>query len=293
MINMYDVHWPYLPGRESHERWVEPYDGPLTGYLFRGDGWDPKHRIGPDDRRHARELYDAETWDLDREVGAFLDALDLDTTALVITSDHGEAFGEGGEWEHNDILECQVRVPLLVRPAGGLAGRVADAPTSGVDVAPTLLDLAGLLDPGAVRTEDEARSPEPAGEEGPRARFFGHSLLGEIPERVLLVEDRDHLDPELVGIAIYSKPYKLLREGLGEQLEWKLLSLTGTLPGSIDVSEEQSEVLEQLRARLALERSAWGADDELDRQGLEVSNNAALQALGYGGDTGPPGGVQP
>ena len=37
-VNLYDVHWPYLPGPDGMAL-VNEYTGPLDGYLFRSDDW--------------------------------------------------------------------------------------------------------------------------------------------------------------------------------------------------------------------------------------------------------------
>jgi len=266
LINMYDVHWPYVPAPEARERWVRPYDGPADGYLKRSDRYRKEYKLRGPDRLHVRDLYDGEMWSLDREVEAFLAAIDLDRTAVVITSDHGEAFGEGGRWEHDDILECQVRVPLIVRPAGGIAGHRSDVPASGVDVAPTLLALAGL---------------EPLAGEGPGPRFDGIDLLAADAHRSLLVEDRDHLDPLDVRLALYEGKWKLLRLGLGTGLTWELFDLEADPEGLSDVAADHPDVVEELKGRMEALRAAWGADDERDLlQGGDV-NAEALEALGY------------
>ena len=270
LINLYDVHWPYVPAEEPRERWVDPYEGPATGYLLRADGWDEDYVMTLEDRDHVRQLYDAEMWDLDRQVGAFLEGLDLDRTALVLTSDHGEALGEDNLFEHDDVLECQVRVPLCVRPAGGTEPRVDATPVSGIDIAPTLLDLAGLYDPD---------QPSPGGEAVPR--FFGHSLLRPIPERDLLVEDRDRPDPTKIRFALYHDRWKLERRRLGETVEDRLFDLAEGPNGLADVSFRYPEVVDELIGRLDELRARWGADDEADQRLGGPTNAATLQGLGY------------
>jgi arylsulfatase A-like enzyme len=268
LINLYDVHWPYLPGEEPRQRWVDPYQGPATGYLMRADGWDEDYVMTSEDQDHVRQLYDAEMWDLDRQVGAFLDGLDLERTALVLTSDHGEAFGEDGLFEHDDVLECQVRVPLCVRPAGGTEPRLEQTRVSGIDIAPTLLDLAGLHDPSA-----EAA--------GPGRRFFGHSLLRPIPERDLLVEDRDRPDPTKIRFALYHDHWKLERRRLGETIEHRLFDLAEGPNGMVDVSSRYPEVVEELSGRLDELRATWGADDAADQAVGGPFNADTLRGLGY------------
>jgi arylsulfatase A-like enzyme len=98
------------------------------------------------------ESYLLEVRSVDRELATLVDVLDRlglkQRTALLIASDHGEAFGEHGELAHDKSLhEVQVDVPLLASVPGASARRV-DAPVSLLDVAPTVLDLFGLPIPG-------------------------------------------------------------------------------------------------------------------------------------------------
>jgi len=81
------------------------------------------------------------------------EAIDLDSSWLVITSDHGESWGERAETAHladvfdlhgNTLYDEVLRVPLIIRPPGGCAGRRIRDLTRTVDLLPTLADLAGL-----------------------------------------------------------------------------------------------------------------------------------------------------
>jgi arylsulfatase A-like enzyme len=268
-VNLYDVHWPYLPEPTARNKWVQPYDGIVDGYTMRGDRVvRAKYTPVEEDHRHLRELYDAELWELDRAVDRFLAGLDLDATAVLITSDHGEAFGEGGQYEHANILECQTRVPLIVRPAGGTTPERRVDPRSGVDVAPTLLELAGL----------------PAS-----ASHVGRSLLAPpLEARAILIEDRDHPRPEVVRIALIDEHWKLVRYGVGEQQSWKLFDLRTDQLDAHDRCAEHPEVVERLRKRMDELRASWRADDARDMQGTLVGNVDALDALGYAGNEPEP-----
>jgi arylsulfatase len=78
-----------------------------------------------------------------REAGIF------DETIFIVTSDHGEAFGEHGFVLHGAPWHEEVtRIPLLVRLPGGLAGgeRITSL-TASIDVAPTIIDLCGFAWP--------------------------------------------------------------------------------------------------------------------------------------------------
>lgn len=97
-------------------------------------------------------LYDEEIAFTDAAIGRLLDELAalrrLDEAIVVFTADHGENLGEWGLFfEHGDnVHDAAVRVPLVFRgPAIG-SGREDPGPASLVDVAPTLLSLAGIPD---------------------------------------------------------------------------------------------------------------------------------------------------
>ncbi|HEY3726013.1 MAG TPA: choline-sulfatase [Solirubrobacteraceae bacterium] len=101
--------------------------------------------------RRARHAYYAAISYLDERVGAVLAALrdsgQAQRTTVLFCADHGEMLGERGLWYKMSFLEQSARVPLVVRRPGGVGRRVAP-PVSLIDVAPTLLSLAGLGDGG-------------------------------------------------------------------------------------------------------------------------------------------------
>ncbi|MFS0726734.1 sulfatase-like hydrolase/transferase [Paenibacillus sp. 1P07SE] len=88
---------------------------------------------------------------VDDLVGQLVDGVEAcglaEDTVVVVTSDHGDFAGEHGCVEKWDTLfyDCMVKVPLIIRYPGHVrAGRTTEAMTDNVDVAPTLLELAGL-----------------------------------------------------------------------------------------------------------------------------------------------------
>ncbi len=262
LVNLYDVHWPYLPHEESLERFASAYDGIVDGYSERGDRVRdaPGYELTPGDQARLVSLYDAELWELDAKVDTFLSKLDLGRTSLVLTSDHGEAFGEGGRLEHADILECQVRVPMVVRPAGGVAAQVVRAPASGVDVAPTLLALAGL---------------EPA------PPMLGVSLLGLRDEaRQVLVEHGDVPYVERIQVALYAGRWKLVRHGPGPDFRFALHDLATDTEGLIDIAAAHPQRVVELRHALESYLERWRpAERAMDSAGGR--DVRGLRALGY------------
>jgi arylsulfatase A-like enzyme len=93
-----------------------------------------------------RDMYDGEIAFTDEHIGRLLDAIDKapwgKRTAIIVTSDHGEAFGEHKMVRHGfELWEMLVHVPLIVHAPGAPPSRVS-ARRSAIDVVPTILDLA-------------------------------------------------------------------------------------------------------------------------------------------------------
>ncbi|MHC5211345.1 MAG: sulfatase [Planctomycetota bacterium] len=260
MVNLFDTHWPYTPDEEARGRWVRPYDGPLSGHLFRADDWPEEREVSATDKVHARDLYDAEIWQLDASVARFLAGVQAPgrATHLVMTADHGEALGERDEWSHDRLRAPQTHVPLLVdAPGHAPAGARIDEPVSGIDIAPTLLDLAGVAPPADM----------------PMA---GHSLVAaERPVgRLLICQDHDNVKPERDEDAVIKGRFKLLRARGRTTLHDVL---TDPLDER-DLSERHPELVAELAAALE------GLLATAPSTGGGMVDPAALRALGYMGN---------
>jgi len=144
----------------------------------------------------ARDLYDGEVAFTDYHIGRVLRALAntalSERTVVVLTGDHGEAFGEHGEFFHGrEVWDEIVRVPLIMYVPGARARRIARR-VSHVDIEPTILDLAGA--PADAGARGESLSVE----------LFG----GELPPRAILVDQpRNPYYP--AKRAFIEGPYKL------------------------------------------------------------------------------------
>src|SRR5262249_20583686 len=115
-----------------------------------------------------------------------------DRTVVILTGDHGEAFGEHGFFYHGrHIWDEVVRIPLFIYVPGAAPRKIARR-MSTVDIAPTILDLAGLP------ADNEARGESLASE------LFGGELA---PRPVLIDQPRNPNYPPKRGFI--DGPYKL------------------------------------------------------------------------------------
>ncbi len=144
----------YLSPEAASGSWTSPEDGSGQAYLWSLNAKILSGELDP--RTYPRErievleaLYDAGIYYVDVHLGRLFEALEQrgldDSTAVVVTSDHGEAFLEHSLLMHQEVYDTLLRVPLIVRlppPAGPAGGRVVESQVTLADVVPTLLRLA-------------------------------------------------------------------------------------------------------------------------------------------------------
>jgi arylsulfatase len=109
------------------------------------------------EHRKMKAAYYAMIEQVDTEVGRMLQVLEetgqADNTIVIYMSDHGEMMGDHGIFEKGPYFyEGAIRVPMILRwPGKYKAGLRSDAFVEMVDLAPTLLEAAGLPIPAGVQ----------------------------------------------------------------------------------------------------------------------------------------------
>ncbi|MGQ0719957.1 MAG: sulfatase-like hydrolase/transferase [Candidatus Eiseniibacteriota bacterium] len=221
--------------------------------------------------RTQADRYLAEIECMDYELRRFAREIP-ESAAVVVTADHGEGLDDHGEDEHGILLYDEtVRVPLLLRGPLVPAGTVLSEVVRTVDVAPTLLHLAGA----------------------PPAFGAGGSLVpvlrgeGPIPGTVAYCET---VQPRLWG----GSPVKALRTR-DRKLVWaprpELYDVVADPGETRDLAaeregevEELADELEDLVLQTIGIRSGWAEPVAPDDERME-----ALRALGYAAGGGPAG----
>ncbi|HLH41456.1 MAG TPA: sulfatase [Bryobacteraceae bacterium] len=166
-VNYMDAHYPYIPDA--------PFNAQFPG---KGAGLEPaidarrqtrldEHPLSPGERAYLVSQYDGGIAEEDASIGRLIDRLRqlgcYDNTLIVVTADHGEAFGERQLLEHDQgfVYQDLVGVPLLIKyPHQRSAARV-EALVSQVDLMPTILKAANIPAPSGLQGID-LLSPEGA-----------------------------------------------------------------------------------------------------------------------------------
>jgi arylsulfatase A-like enzyme len=201
-LNYCDAHMPYLP--------PAPYNALYPG---RDLGFDLKEYtqtmeavnnrntpLSPASRAHLVSQYDGAIAYLDAELGRIIGRLkqdgDFDRTMIIITSDHGEAFGDRNIVFHDAaVYQDEVHIPLLIKYPGQTSGARVDTLASHVDLMPTVMNVLGIQPPAAMQGVDLRNMPA-----APRV------VVSEMHAST----NYDGPRFQQIEYAVYSWPYKMI-----------------------------------------------------------------------------------
>jgi len=197
-LHFMDLHWPYrsssrkIDGQEYTQMWQDR------------ESWqkvkESRGQFYPGDKRAERwrQLYSEETQALDKTLGRLFTSLkqhkDWQDTALCITSDHGEELYENGSWAHswNQLRREGTHVPLILKLPRQSKGSNDFNAVSQLDIAPTLLTLAGIDCP---------------------IKMLGKNLLSPAQEPLIISEMLGHFNSYKYRLSIRQNGYHYIYDG--------------------------------------------------------------------------------
>ncbi len=245
-VHYMDPHAPYLSKRGFEEQLGHQRDG--------GKRTDP-----------AAERYQTEVAFVDQQIKRLLDALPKEDTYIVFTADHGEGLGEHGEWGHSRYLyQTTMHVPLFIHGPGVELGRSA-APVRGIDLAPTLLGLAGIA-PAASMAGMDLRKALPENDTPRVVETYG----GEVPEGEDVREALATRSPQRQSII---------------QAGWKLIASEGGSVELYNLLEDPAEAhnladqFPEKRDELLRQIQAWHEQTPRNQSTAKDLSEADLQRL--------------
>jgi arylsulfatase A-like enzyme len=151
-LNYMDAHDPYSSEREDGEHFGAIPESPEEEEFVRAWHLAPKKSLDPRQVDLVRDRYDDCIRSLDEQLGHLFDDLRarglMEKTLVVVTSDHGEGFGEHGLFLHgHSVYSQETHVPLLlVGPGVDPKNLDVDQPVSTRDVAATVVDRLKIAD---------------------------------------------------------------------------------------------------------------------------------------------------
>jgi len=150
LLHLMDMHLPYTEPLQYRSMFAGSPPPELGGsYFLRHEINRAAKTLGEDGKAYVRGRYDNNMRYLDDQIARLFSRLSEDATVMIV-SDHGEEFWEHDGFEHGHTLYDEViRVPMVLKGPDIQAG-VFDAPTSLIDVAPTLASIAGVDTAGMI-----------------------------------------------------------------------------------------------------------------------------------------------
>jgi len=181
----------------------------------------------------GRDRYDGEVQFTDLQIKKLLDFVARQSwssrTAVIVSADHGEAFGEHQVYRHGfELFQELVRVPWFFTIPGVQPRRIS-TPRSHIDMAPTILELMGVAQ-GEPAMRGKSLVGEMLGKESPEAR----DVIVDLPR----TSDNDRRR------ALISGDYKLV--GYGDDAYFRLYDLRADPKEEHDLRKKDPEAIRRL-----------------------------------------------
>lgn len=242
--------------------------------------------------RNARHAYLANTTYVDAFVGqmhATLERLNMaEDTVIIFTADHGDMLGERGLWYKMNFFEASARIPMIIHAPHRFTPATVTATTSLLDVAPTLLDLAGVEVPEVM----DGATLIPLAEGMSEDRTVLGEYLGEgAISPILMIRRDDHKfvwcepDPaQLYDLA--ADPHEL--RNLAEEAEAApiVAALTAEVHERWDPAALNAQVRANQRARAVVDRAlrqgryaSWDFQPAVDATNQYMRNHLDLNEV--------------
>ena len=265
-LHLMPPHAPYYPGPD-HDLWSDPdYTGDYDGSADQLDRIDAEHvQLSPADRARIIALYDGNLHRADASLGRILNswrALGRDRELLVVVlSDHGEAFGEHGWYQHlSTVHDEMLHVPLVLWPRAAWADLepARERLISLTDILPLLVRRLGVAPPARLEWTGRARS----------------LLAGAVPSPATMVL-RTNWHAHTFGLR--TERYLVTFDGLTGQ---QLFDLATDPGATVNLRAERPEVYRDLLGRM---RSILGEGRPVSAAAHVITEQErkTLKSLGY------------
>jgi choline-sulfatase len=270
-LHYFDPHYNYQHHPEFDQ--TPAYEGPIKPGMNIRKLRELAPHFRPGDIEYLQGLYHEIAF-TDFHIGRVLERLKelglSGRTLVILAADHGEEFMEHGWIGHTRTLyEELIRVPLIISLPGVFGTRVVEAPVSQIDIAATLVDMAGQ--PKTESVDGVSLLPLLMGGRGSGPR----ELISEVSFESPTIQDG-------FKTALMQGDYKLIHDRRAGT--WQLYNLRADPDEKHDQAKEAPEMVKEMSARV----TAWEArsDAKASGQGApQVAPNQEeleqLKSLGY------------
>lgn len=261
-----DVHYPFYPPEEFLEEATDRSISKNRAISVNGKMHEEGEEFSEADIADLQALYGGEVRYMDHYLGEFIESLKqrglYEDTIFVVTSDHGELFGEHGLFGHPPSgYEESFHVPLIVFGPGVPERETVDSTVTLLDLPPTVAELCGL---------------------DTNPRWDGESLVPLIEGDKSKKEELSVLGNQSVAICL-SERWRLVwwrdpehRET--SDREWELWDRTAN--EHVPIADHEAEI-QPLRDELRTFIESTDSSEDLEEPAVDQATEDRLEALGY------------
>jgi len=218
--------------------------------------------VSEQDVRNARRAYCGNISYLDEKIGELLQTLDdcqfRDNTIVVFCADHGDMLGERGLWYKMSFFEGSMQVPMIFSAPGQFNNKSINEPVSILDLAPTLIEMAGgnLVD-YAISSDGNSLYNCLIGEEKPQHKVLAEYVgEGSIDPMLMIRQDQWKFnycevdEPQLFDLS--NDPFELHNLAGESEYAAMLEKFTAQVQQRWDVAKFRDQVRLSQQQRLAV-----------------------------------------
>lgn len=237
----YDTHLENFKGKPEWQR-IKAWDSKWKEYVHSDTITPKKWPIKGDKFKKLLECLGAVDESLGKVLATLEEMGELENTVIIYSSDNGYFMGEHGYWDKRIAYESSMKIPMLIRyPKKIKAGTVINKNALNIDLAPTILEIAGVETPSYMQGESMVKLFENEKDSNWRESFMfeyyvddaypyaGPNMLAIKSEQYKLVDafledDIDELydldkDPGEMNNLINNKEYNDIQNNLRTELE--------------------------------------------------------------------------
>ena len=282
LFHTYEIHMPYTPPKPYRtifgpfsSKFIPTYENvkPLKN---------DASALSKDDLEAMEGMYDGGIRFVDdtlrRTFSALAEIGFLDNCIVVLTSDHGEEFGEHGGLEHSPTLYDELlRVPLIITGSAVPSGRVDERMASSIDIVPTILNYAGVEVDIPFEGMDLLAPPRESKDRQAVVSQFGNLMYAIRTRSWKLIQNMHPVSVELYDLRKDPMEQKNVAEAFPDvkrSLEDRLSQWKGRLKssagdsGQVKLTEKQ---LERLRSLGYVEGAQQAGPDDKATGGIRYS----------------------
>lgn len=154
-VHYMDVHHPYLPPKKHLMKFSDNVIPAREARTLHTKMLKNPDSISNTDIKKLIDLYDGSINYADYCIGNFLSTIEdmnvLDNSLIILTADHGDAFGEHGEFGHGErkanLYDEIIHIPLIIQTLKVKENTIVERQADLLDIAPTILDFLSIQKP--------------------------------------------------------------------------------------------------------------------------------------------------